>query len=59
MSPEMREKFLRHAGKAVKEPVKKQDLAVGEVQDLEATGWGTGRRTRNAKRTTIVEDDDT
>ncbi len=56
---EMREKFLRHAGKAVKEPVKKQDLAVGEVQDLEATGWGTGRRTRNAKRTTIVEDDDT
>ena len=54
----MREKFLRHAGKIVPKSEKKQDLVVGEMQELESTGWGTGRRTRNAQRTRDVEEDE-
>ncbi|KAL4795872.1 hypothetical protein BDV19DRAFT_362229 [Aspergillus venezuelensis] len=54
----MREKFLRQAGKIVPKSEKKQDLVVGEMQELESTGWGTGRRTRNAQRTRDIEEED-
>ncbi|KAL4936662.1 hypothetical protein BDV06DRAFT_204574 [Aspergillus oleicola] len=54
----MREKFLRHAGKVVTKPERKGELVVGEVQELESTGWGTGRRTRNAQRVRDVEEED-
>ncbi|KAL4920553.1 BRCT domain-containing protein [Aspergillus aurantiobrunneus] len=54
----MREEFLRHAGKAVEKPARREDLVIGEVQELEANGWGTGRRTRNAKRAPVSDDDD-
>ncbi|KAL4887306.1 BRCT domain-containing protein [Aspergillus karnatakaensis] len=54
----MREKFLRYAGKIVDKPSKSQDLVLGEVKDLEQVGWGAGRRTRNANKPIMVDDDD-
>ncbi|KAL3474143.1 BRCT domain-containing protein [Aspergillus californicus] len=54
----MREKFLRYAGKFVEKPANKQQLIVGEVRDLEQSGWGTGRRTRNAHKVHREEDDE-
>ncbi|KAL4973987.1 BRCT domain-containing protein [Aspergillus desertorum] len=54
----MREKFLRYAGKVVEKPAGKQDLVVEGVKELESVGWGTGRRTRNATRNTVVDQDD-
>ncbi|KAL4930934.1 BRCT domain protein [Aspergillus undulatus] len=54
----MREKFLRQAGKVVEKSKKGQELVVGEVQELESTGWGTGRRTRNANRVINLDEDE-
>ncbi|KAL3459078.1 BRCT domain-containing protein [Aspergillus heterothallicus] len=54
----MREKFLRHAGKLVEKPSTTQSVVIGEVQDLEQGGWGTGRRTRNANKVIDLDDDD-
>lgn len=45
----MRQQFLRKAGKLVDEdPQESQTVVVGEMRELEDTGWGTGRRTRKA-----------
>ena len=45
----MRQQFLRKAGKLVdKDPRENQAMVVGEMKELEDTGWGTGRRTRKA-----------
>lgn len=45
----MRQQFLRKAGKMVdKDPQESQAMVVGEMRELEDTGWGTGRRTRKA-----------
>lgn len=54
----MREEFLRHAGKAVDKPSRKEGLVIGEVKELEKSGWGTGRRTRNANRAPPVDEED-
>ncbi|KAL4802147.1 BRCT domain-containing protein [Aspergillus unguis] len=54
----MREEFLRQAGKLVDKPAKKNDLVIGEVKELEQSGWGTGRRTRNARKPINVDDDE-
>ncbi|KAE8139901.1 BRCT domain-containing protein [Aspergillus pseudotamarii] len=50
----MREKFLNQAGKLVQKKPTNQDLIVGEVKELENVGWGSGRRTRNARK--VAED---
>ncbi|KAL2865129.1 BRCT domain protein [Aspergillus lucknowensis] len=53
----MREKFLRNAGKVVDRPSKRDSLVIGEVQDLEQAGWGSGRRTRGANKVINLDDD--
>ncbi|KAL2838807.1 hypothetical protein BJY01DRAFT_32462 [Aspergillus pseudoustus] len=53
----MREKFLRDAGKIVEKPTTTQSVIIGEVKDLEQSGWGTGRRTRNANKVIDLDDD--
>ncbi|RDW63154.1 BRCT domain protein [Aspergillus mulundensis] len=53
----MRAKFLRDAGKVVEKPAGRQDPVVDHLKELESAGWGTGRRTRNAARSTAVGDD--
>ncbi|CAI7582023.1 unnamed protein product [Penicillium pancosmium] len=42
----MRAEFLRDAGKLVEKAKKPDPVAIGEIRELEDTGWGSGRRTR-------------
>jgi DNA replication regulator DPB11 len=42
----MRAEFLRDAGKLVEKAKKPDPVAIGEIKELEDTGWGSGRRTR-------------
>lgn len=45
----MRQQFLRKAGKLVDEDTRQgQTVVVGEMREVEDTGWGTGRRTRKS-----------
>lgn len=45
----MRQQFLRKAGKLVDEDTREgQAVVVGEMREVEDTGWGTGRRTRKS-----------
>jgi DNA replication regulator DPB11 len=53
----MRRKLMQRAGKTENEESAKNSLVLGEFKDLEDTGgWGTGRRTRQAKKIFKVED---
>jgi DNA replication regulator DPB11 len=42
----MRAEFLRDAGKLVDKATKPDPAVIGEIRELEDTGWGSGRRTR-------------
>ncbi|OQE31415.1 hypothetical protein PENSTE_c001G08899 [Penicillium steckii] len=42
----MRAEFLRDAGKMSEKAKKPEPTVIGEIRELEDTGWGSGRRTR-------------
>ncbi|KAJ5098673.1 hypothetical protein N7532_005674 [Penicillium argentinense] len=50
----MRAEFLRDAGKLTGKAKKPDHVALGEIRELEDTGWGSGRRTRKQP---VKEDD--
>jgi DNA replication regulator DPB11 len=50
----MRAEFLRDAGKLTGKAKKPDPVALGEIRELEDTGWGSGRRTRKQP---VKEDD--
>lgn len=51
----MRAEFLRDAGKLVEKAKKPDPAVIGEIKELEDTGWGSGRRTRKQP---VKQDDD-
>ena len=53
----MRQEFMRRAGKLENEEQAPRTLVLGELKDLDTSrGWGSGKRTRRARKATEAED---
>jgi DNA replication regulator DPB11 len=53
----MRQEFMRRAGKLENEEQAPRTLVLGELKDLDTgRGWGSGKRTRRARKVTEAED---